>query len=141
MKPSLLKLKKFLKLEAERGYDNRAVLGGLENMLDPWEAEARAEELPQDLVEAVVSRLRDYHRLTEPSREEALQGLWRRIQRSAGEIETQPLPAARLTARSSASQVFLEPGAPTSRLRLGRVISPSTHQAGSGGGCSASAAE
>ena len=95
MKPSLLKLKKFLKLEAERGYDNRAVLGGLENMLDPWEAEARAEELPQDLVEAVVSRLRDYHRLTEPSREEALQGLWRRIQRSAGEIETQPLPAAR----------------------------------------------
>lgn len=95
MKPSLLKLKKFLKLEAERGYDNRAVLGGLESMLDPWEAEARAEELPQDLVEAVISRLRDYHRLTEPSREEALQGLWRRIQRSAGENETQPLPSAR----------------------------------------------
>src|SRR3989304_10447995 len=93
MKPSLLKLKKFLKLEAERGYDNPAVLGGLENMLDPWEAEARAEELPQDLVEAVVSRLRDFHRFTEPSRQEALQGLWRRIQRSAGGNETQPLPA------------------------------------------------
>ncbi len=84
MKPSLVKLQKFFKLEAERGFDNHAVLGGLERILDRWEAEARMEELPEDLIQAVVERLRDYNRLTEKSRSEALDGLWRRIQREVG---------------------------------------------------------
>ena len=65
MKPSLVKLQKFFKLEAERGYDNHAVLGGLERILDRWEAEARMEELPEDLIQAVLERLRDYPRLVE----------------------------------------------------------------------------
>jgi ATP-dependent DNA helicase RecG len=89
MKPSLIKLQKFFKLEAERGYDDRAVLGGLARMLEPWEAEARVDGLPDDLISAVNSRLRDYHRLSPSSREEALQGLWRRIQ---AETDTLPLP-------------------------------------------------
>jgi ATP-dependent DNA helicase RecG len=87
MKPSLVKLQKFFKLEAERGYDNRAVLGGLSRMLEPWEAEARLDGLPDELISAVLSRLRDYNRLSPASREEALQGLWRRIH---GEPEAQP---------------------------------------------------
>jgi ATP-dependent DNA helicase RecG len=91
MKPSLVKLQKFFKLEAERGYDNHAVLGGLERILDRWEAEARMEELPEDLIQAVVERLRDYDRLIEKSRAEALDGLWRRIQREMG--GTAPLEA------------------------------------------------
>ena len=53
MKPSLEKLHKFFKLETERGYDNRAVVGGLERMLDPWSSEARADNLPEDLIEAI----------------------------------------------------------------------------------------
>jgi ATP-dependent DNA helicase RecG len=52
MKPSLLKLQKFFKLEAERGYDNRAVVGGLDRILSSWEAEARVENLPEDLIQA-----------------------------------------------------------------------------------------
>jgi ATP-dependent DNA helicase RecG len=91
MKPSLVKLQKFFKLEAERGYDNRAVLGGLSRMLEPWEAEARLDGLPEELISAVLSRLRDYNRLSPTSREEALQGLWRRIQT---ESDAQPLPKA-----------------------------------------------
>ena len=91
MKPSLIKLQKFFKLEAERGYDNRAVLGGLSRMLEPWEAEARLDGLPEELISAVLSRLRDYNRLSPASREEALQGLWRRIQT---ESDAQPLPKA-----------------------------------------------
>lgn len=81
MKPSIQKLQKFFKLEAERGYDDRAVVGGLERMLTPWEAEARAEGVPEELITAVLTRLRDYHRLSPNSRQEVLQGLWRRIQR------------------------------------------------------------
>ena len=84
MKTSLLKLQKFFKLEAERGYDDRAVLGGLARMLEPWEAEARLDGVPEDLIVAVNSRLRDYHRLSPSSRQEALQGLWRRIQTETG---------------------------------------------------------
>ncbi len=91
MKPSLIKLQKFFKLEAERGYDNRAVLGGLSRMLEPWEAEARQDGLPEELISAVLSRLRDYNRLSPTSRQEALQGLWRRIQ---SEVDAAPLPDA-----------------------------------------------
>ena len=85
MKPSLLKLHKFLKLEIERGYDNRAVVGGLEKMLEPWQAEAQADNLPPELVQAVLSRLRDYANLSPRSRAETLEGLWRRIQRETTE--------------------------------------------------------
>jgi len=82
MKPSLEKLQKILALEAERGYDNHAVLGGLERLLDHWEAEARADELPENLIQAVIERVRDYSKLKENSRAESLDGLARRIQRS-----------------------------------------------------------
>lgn len=86
MKPSLQKLQKFFKLEAERGYDNHAVVGGLERILDLWESEARADGLSEDLIQSVVARIRDYGRLSERSRAEALQGLWKRIQRSETEV-------------------------------------------------------
>ncbi len=84
MKPSLLKLQKFFRLEAERNYDNRAVVGGLERMLETWQAEAQADQLPPDLVQAVGARLRDYAGLSPNSRAEILGGLWKRIQREAG---------------------------------------------------------
>lgn len=79
--PSLHKLLKFFKLEAERGYDNHAVLGGLERMLERWEAEARIDNLPNDIVQAVVSRIRNYAQLSTTSRAETLEGLRRRIKR------------------------------------------------------------
>ncbi len=85
MKQSLHKLQKFFELEIERGYDNRAVVGGLDRILDSWEMEARADELPEDLIQAVGVRLRDYPRLSETSRKEAIIGLWLRIQREYGE--------------------------------------------------------
>ncbi len=89
MKPSIQKLKKIFKLEAERKYDNHAVVGGLEKMLDYWEPEARLDGLPEDLLQFIVARLRDYARLTEKSRAETLQGIWRRIQRSESGLSTE----------------------------------------------------
>ncbi len=79
MKPSIQKLRKFFRLEAERGYDNKAVLGGLANILSDWELEARENQLPEQVIQAVISRLRDYHRLSEESREVALKGIWQRV--------------------------------------------------------------
>ena len=45
-KPSIEKLQKFFKHEASRGYDNKAVMGGLSGMLSKWEAEARHDKPP-----------------------------------------------------------------------------------------------
>ncbi len=53
-------------------------------MLSSWEADARTDELPEDLIQAVIGRLRDYERLTPDSRKDVLKGLWNRIGREAG---------------------------------------------------------
>ena len=79
MKPSIQKLRKFFRLEAERRYDNKAVMGGLANILSAWELEAREDQLPEQIIQAVISRLRDYHHLSEDSREDALKGIWQRV--------------------------------------------------------------
>jgi ATP-dependent DNA helicase RecG len=81
MQPSISKLKKFFSLEAEREYDNGAVMGGLEKMLGGWESEARADNLDEALVTVISARLRDYGKLSPDGREEALKGLWNRIRR------------------------------------------------------------
>ncbi len=97
MQPSLEKLRKFFRLEAEQGYKNRAIIGGFARMVDAWEAEARQDNLPEDLIEAVGSRLRSYHTLSPTSRQEALYGLWRRIQRTTGEAPQDSIPAQQVS--------------------------------------------
>ena len=84
MKTSIQKLRKFFRLEAERDYDNKAVMGGLSNILSAWEMEAREDHLSEQIIQAVISRLRDYHRLSEDSREVALKGIWQRVTREIG---------------------------------------------------------
>jgi len=84
MKPSLAKLQKFFRLEAERNYDNRAVFGGLQRSLQGWDAEARADGLGEDLVNGVTAKLRDYEKLTPKERGRALIEIWLRIERETG---------------------------------------------------------
>lgn len=86
MKKSIAKLRKFFRLEAKRGYDNKAVMGGLANILSSWEGEARQEGLPERLIQAVGSRLRDYHQLSQESRKTALNGIWQRVQKTTGAV-------------------------------------------------------
>ncbi len=89
MKPSIEKLQKFFKLEADRGYDNKAVLGGLAGMLDAWIEDARVDKINEEIIQSVISRLKDYERLSEASRKETLYGLWNRIKRELGGTEVQ----------------------------------------------------
>jgi ATP-dependent DNA helicase RecG len=93
MKPSLQKLKKFIRLEAQHGYDNHSVIGGFERMLEPWLAEAQADSLSVDLITAVRDRIHDYANLSPKSRYETLNGLWLRLQRETEEtFPALPLP-------------------------------------------------
>src|SRR5215510_13668227 len=79
MQPSLEKLRKFFRLEHENGYANTAIIGGLAEMLGYWEGEARADRIQEEVIQAVVQRLRSYDGLSPQSRSDALRGLWKRI--------------------------------------------------------------
>ncbi len=79
MQTSLEKLRKFFRLEHENGYANTAIIGGLAEMLNYWEGEARADNISEEVIQAIVQRLRSYDGLTPQSRADALKGLWKRI--------------------------------------------------------------
>jgi len=91
MQPAIEKLRKFFRLEAENKYANTAVIGGLAKILDFWESEARSEGVPEETVQLVASRLRDYGRLTPASRADTLKGVWKRLQGQIGEADV-PAP-------------------------------------------------
>jgi ATP-dependent DNA helicase RecG len=68
-------LKKMLSLEKERGYDNKAVLGGLERLSDTWAPEAVTQVNTKEerlIIEEVAGLLRQYPTLEEPSQRAAL---------------------------------------------------------------------
>lgn len=90
MNAALEKLVKYLRLEAEREFDNQAVMGGLERMLDPWKSEARDAGVNDQTIEVVVERLQDYDHLNPASRREVLQGLWKRLQAVSDEVGSFP---------------------------------------------------
>jgi ATP-dependent DNA helicase RecG len=90
MQPSLEKLRKFFRLEHENGYSNSAIIGGLAKMLDYWEGEARADGLQEEIIQAVVQRLRSYDGLSPQSRADALRGLWKRIGETYPEAAQRP---------------------------------------------------
>jgi ATP-dependent DNA helicase RecG len=80
MQSSLEKLRKFFRLEHENGYANTAVIGGLANILNFWEGEARNDKLPEEIIQAVGQTLRGYADLVPETRIESLKALWRKIQ-------------------------------------------------------------
>jgi len=90
MQPSLEKLRKFFRLEHENGYSNSAIIGGLAKMLDYWEGEARADNIQEEVIQAVVQRLRSYDGLSPQSRADALKGLWKRIGETYPEAQQKP---------------------------------------------------
>jgi len=93
MQPSLEKLRKFFRLEHQNGYSNSAVIGGLASMLDYWEAEARNDDISDEIIRAVTGRLRDYAGLSPESRAESLKGIWKRIQDQYPDDEEKPKQA------------------------------------------------
>jgi ATP-dependent DNA helicase RecG len=79
MQSSLEKLRKFFRLEHSNGYANTAVIGGLANILNFWEGEARNEAVPEDIVQAVGQTLRGYADLSPEARSESLKAVWKQI--------------------------------------------------------------
>ena len=72
MQSSIEKLKKILKLEAELGYENKAVVGGLEKFLPSWVNEAQSTRLDGELIQTVVQKINEYSGLEIPARTKSL---------------------------------------------------------------------
>ena len=75
MHSSIRKLQKFLQLETERSYDNRAVVGGLDKVIPAWTKEARDEKVEQQLIEYVVRKIGEYAELDVQGRKETVYDL------------------------------------------------------------------
>ncbi|MBK9924478.1 MAG: ATP-dependent DNA helicase RecG [Anaerolineales bacterium] len=104
MQQSLEKLRKFFRLEHGNGYENTAIIGGLAKMLDYWEGEARADGIQEEVIQAVVQRLRSYDGLSPQSRADALKGLWKRIGDAYPEAQQKPQQQPRPTPPPQAQQ-------------------------------------
>jgi ATP-dependent DNA helicase RecG len=104
MNAALERLSKVIQLESERGYDNRAVMGGLERILESWSGEARASGLDARTIQLVESRLHDYERLSPASRAEMLRGLWRSVSGTPlGPADGTPTPSEPSSRRPTAT--------------------------------------
>jgi ATP-dependent DNA helicase RecG len=103
MQPSLEKLRKFFRLEHENGYSNSAIIGGLAKMLDYWEGDARTDGIQEEVIQAVVQRLRSYDGLSPLSRADALKGLWKRIGDSYPEAAQKARPIQQSQPKSPSS--------------------------------------
>src|SRR5512146_812500 len=80
MQSSLEKLRKLFRLEHEKRYDNKSVIGGLANILGYWEGEARNEGVPEEVIQATGATLRNYASENTEQRAESLKTLWKQIQ-------------------------------------------------------------
>lgn len=80
MYSAIEKLQKFFKLESERGYDNRAVVGGLDKILPSWKKEAKSQNLNEDLIQTVTDRLNEYANLELDARQSCIQGLLEKLE-------------------------------------------------------------
>jgi ATP-dependent DNA helicase RecG len=79
MQSSIEKLRKFFRLEQDTGFTNKAVIGGLENIINLWEGEARNDKLPEEVVQATSSTLHSYAGQTPAERLASLKSLWQLI--------------------------------------------------------------
>jgi ATP-dependent DNA helicase RecG len=80
MQSSVDKLLKFFRLEIERGYDNRAVVGGLDKIIPAWESEARDNRLEEEMIQAVIGGLTSYPNLQPEERAETLTRLMKTLE-------------------------------------------------------------
>jgi ATP-dependent DNA helicase RecG len=127
MQPSLEKLRKFFRLEHENKYQNTSIIGGLAKMLDYWEAEARADSVQEDVIQAVASRLRSYDGLSPESRADVLKGLWKRISETYPEAAQKTANGGRAAASAGMNRTVRLPRtaseiAPTKPLTQGMPV-------------------
>lgn len=72
MQRSITKLYKIFSLEANLNYSDKAVVGGLEKLIDTWQGEARGDGLSEEKISSVTAILNRYESLSPAERSDAL---------------------------------------------------------------------
>jgi len=80
MKPSIQKLYNIIKIESENNYFNRAVIGGVNRILDKWINEARQDQIDEETIQLISENLIRYPELTAELRATTLKNIWDHIQ-------------------------------------------------------------
>lgn len=113
MKPSIQKLYNILRIEVENQFFNRAVIGGLDRILERWTAEARQDQLGEDVIQEVLSALQRYPKLSLQERAQTLENLWNTLQSSTDDIPAFPQAVSEGIPKASSQQKpFLKPDQP-----------------------------
>ncbi len=84
------KLLKFLSLEIDRGYDNRAVVGGLEKIIPVWKDEAETARLQPTVIEAICVLLQNYPQVAQEDRAASIQELIQMVRTIPGQDDNAP---------------------------------------------------
>ncbi|MCD4672138.1 MAG: ATP-dependent DNA helicase RecG, partial [Anaerolineaceae bacterium] len=106
MHSSIRKLQKFLQLESERGYDNRAVVGGLDKILPAWLKEALENQVEQRLIDYVAEKIKEYAEQDKQGRRETINDLLSELKELAP--QTHP-PAPKTDPPKPEAQPVAEP--------------------------------
>lgn len=105
---SLLKLRRFFRLEHENRYNDDTIVGGLAQMLIFWQGDARAENISEEIIQAVVLALQSYGKLSPSRRAELLKSLWGDIKAKYPELTQQNTSTiSEATKNTPALKVFL----------------------------------
>jgi ATP-dependent DNA helicase RecG len=111
-------LNKMLSLEKQRGYDNKAVLGGLERLSDTWAPEAITQVDSKEerlLIEEIAGLLRQYPTLEERAQRTALvEDILNRLAAASPAIDEGTAPAEEPAARDGAPPPATPPPPPKS---------------------------
>lgn len=134
MQSSIEKLQKFFRLEVERGYDNRAVVGGLDKILPAWENEARANNLDDEIIQVVTNGLKTYPSLDPEKRADMLSQLINQLAQSSrntgaaaeksSEPETIPTPEIERKLAPRQRKSVSDSAAPRARRTGAKAYSP-----------------
>ena len=103
MQRSIEKLYKIFKLEADFNYSNKAVVGGLEKLTSTWVGEARADGIPEEQIQNVISLLEQYPNLDNGARAKTLSDIGKildnagikHLPKAAASEEPSPVTAAK----------------------------------------------
>ncbi len=106
---AIIKLIKYIHSERERGFDNRAVLGGLDKILNAWVPEARIENIPDAQISLVIEKIRQYPNQDTAARKSSLESIWTEL--NLDQTATLPKQA---DAPRHAAPAGVKPGSPDS---------------------------
>jgi ATP-dependent DNA helicase RecG len=113
------RLLKVLDLETSRGYDNRAVIGGLERAAESWQDDATRNGVAVDVAAEVADALRSYSSLAPEARREAVAALRGRLGQIVPEPDTSLEDEAAVAGDSSEGEASADREISSARLEPG----------------------